>query len=213
MLTHGLCPIARKQQPSRNAAQRLPSPTWHLIVSVDCVKYQQSVNQAPFSGSKAVSQASACSHGEMAAQRTEVLGSAFAAGWLWDDCRGDGRDSAMENSRPWFHCCFLSLPLSTERCCLGAKAWKGRLGENNKGRWGSTLIISLAEFRWTSAKELLWLARPSRQAGFNWNTKALGNPWGQKHRSCYILSVPASFIVGSLIYSFTQSGFKDRVYQ
>lgn len=100
MLTHGLCPIARKQQPSRNAAQRLPSPTWHLIVSVDCVKYQQSVNQAPFSGSKAVSQASACSHGEMAAQRTEVLGSAFAAGWLWDDCRGDGRDSAMENSRP-----------------------------------------------------------------------------------------------------------------
>lgn len=99
MLTHGLCPIARKQQPSRNAAQRLPSPTWHLIVSVDCVKYQQSVNQAPFSGSKAVSQASAYSPGEMAAQRTEVLGSAFAAGWLWDDCRGDGRDSAMENSR------------------------------------------------------------------------------------------------------------------
>lgn len=99
MLTQGPCPIARKQQPSWNAAQRLPSPTWHLIVSVDCVKYQHSVNQAPFSGSKAVSQASACSHGEMAAQRTEVLGSALAAGRLWDDCRGDGRDSAMENSR------------------------------------------------------------------------------------------------------------------
>ena len=49
MLTQGPCPIARKQQPSWNAAQRLPSPTWHLIVSVDCVKYQHSVNQAPFS--------------------------------------------------------------------------------------------------------------------------------------------------------------------
>lgn len=96
MLTQGPCPIARKQQPSWNAAQRLPSPTWHLIVSVDCVKYQHSVNQAPFSGSKAVSQASACSHGEMAAQRTEVLGSALAAGQLWDDCRGDRRGSEQQ---------------------------------------------------------------------------------------------------------------------
>ena len=96
MLTQGPCPIARKQQPSWNAAQRLPSPTWHLIVSVDCVKYQHSVNQAPFLGSKAVSQASACSHGEMAAQRTEVLGSALAAGQLWDDCRGDRRGSEQQ---------------------------------------------------------------------------------------------------------------------
>lgn len=99
MLTHGLCPTARKQQPSQNATQRLPSPTWPLAVSVDCVKYQHSVNQAPFSGSKTVTQGSACSHGEMTAQRTEVLGSALAAGQLWDACRGDGRDSAMENSR------------------------------------------------------------------------------------------------------------------
>ena len=116
ILRHGICPTSRKQHPTWNSVQRLPSPAWHLALSIDCVRYQHSVNQSQFSGSKVVSQGSACSHGKMAAQRREVLGSARATGWLWDGCQGTGEIQPWQTAGSNFTAAF-SLSLSTECCC------------------------------------------------------------------------------------------------
>lgn len=125
-INHGICPNAKEQQPTQSFFQGLPSPAWHLAVPIDWVKYQHSVNQSQFSGSKGVSQGSACSHREIAAQRREVLGSAPAAGWLWDDCQGPGLMGHEEQQA------LISLVLSL----LNAAGWQQRPARE---RWERTV--------------------------------------------------------------------------
>lgn len=137
ILRHGICPT-RKQHPTWSSIQRLPSPAWHLAVSIDCVRYQHSVNQSQFSGSKGVSQGSACSHGKMGAQRERFWGLPL---WLAGSgivVRGLERFNHGEQQAV-ISLLLCNLSLSTECCCWQQRPERDGWERIIRGRRESTL--------------------------------------------------------------------------
>lgn len=110
-----------------------------LQFPLTCVKYQHSVNYSQFSGSKCVSQGSAYLHEQWLLRGERFWGLPLQLTGSGMIVRGLKSLSHGEQQAGISLLLFLSPSLSTEWCWLLAKAWKGRLGENSRGRRESTL--------------------------------------------------------------------------
>ena len=119
-ISHGICPTARECSPPRALCRGCP----HQRGTSQLPLTESSINTQLISHNSQDLRVSARGlpiHMERAAQNTKVLGSAHAAGWLWDDCQGTGVIQPWRTAGSNFTAaCYLSLSP------LNAPGWQQR---------------------------------------------------------------------------------------